>query len=105
MRRSQQYDNPQAPPVQSPASRGQVPSQLMPGQPPRQNVPQQQQQFLPPPREEPELPYGNSGSNVGNGSSSEMSQVPSSFSPESSAPEKKPGGLKKLMKRRPLGPT
>lgn len=95
----------QAPPVRSPAAHEPVPSQLTPG-PPQQQW--QQQQYPPPPSEPVYGNYGGSPSYGGNSSNSEMSQVPSSFSPESSAPEQKKssvGGLKKLVKRRTVGPT
>lgn len=49
--------------------------------------------------------YPQSQSDLGTSGSSEMSQVPPSFSPESQQQPKKQGGLRKLIKRRPVEGT
>lgn len=84
----------QAPPLPSPAASEPVPPHFTPS--PLQTHQQQQLATPPPP------PPSEFGSYGGNPSSDNMSQVPSSFSPESSAPDQKRIGLRKLMKRRPV---
>jgi hypothetical protein len=87
-------DMQQAPPLPSPAASEPVPPHFIPS--PLQ--PHQQQQLATP----PPPPPSEFGSYGGNPSSDQMSQVPSSFSPESSGSEQKRIGLRKLMKRRPV---
>jgi len=63
--------------------------------------------YLPPQlqhaQQEPRYEY--SQSDLGTSGSSEMSQVPPSFSPESQQQTKKQSGLRKLIKRRPVEGT
>jgi len=88
------HDAQQAPPLPSPAASEPVPPHFTPN--PLQTHQQQQLSTPPPP------PPSEFGSYGGNTSSSNMSQVPPSFSPESSGGEQKRIGLRKLMKRRPV---
>ena len=124
-RRSQEV--PPAPPVRSSVAHEPLPQQLMPGSPPSQQSqgppPNHLPQFTspqnngppegPPPNHLPQStrppPSGPPNESVGtfssygaSGSSNEMSQMPNSFSPESSAPQQKQGGFRKLIKRRPV---
>jgi hypothetical protein len=126
-RRSQDIPQ-QTPPVRSSVAHEPMPQQLMPGPPPTQHAPppgpppnhlpqfspplNQSQgpppnhlpQFTqpPPPSGPPDSSVGGVSNYGGSGSSNEMSQMPPSFSPESSAPQQKQGGFRKLIKRRPV---
>lgn len=127
MRRSQDYrrsqDVPQTPPLRSSVAHEPMPQQLKPGPhpthappqgPPPNHLPQFRPNQGPPPNHMPQStppppPSGPPNDSVGGvsnyggpGSSNEMSQIPPSFSPESSAPQQKQGGFRKLIKRRPL---
>jgi hypothetical protein len=123
-RRSQEV--PSALPMLSPAAHEPIPQSLIPGSPPNHlpphatppnHLPQQTMPGSPPnhlpPMMSPPLSEPATNSSVGGfsqygsgpGSGHGMSQMPGSFSPESSAPEEKRGGLRKLIKRRPVGPA
>ena len=103
-RRSQEV--PFTPPGHSSVAHEPMPQQLIPGPP-------SNQYHGPPPNHlppfSPPAPSGLSNGSVGgfsnygeSGSSNEMSHMPPSFSPESSAPPQKQGGFRKLIKRRPV---
>lgn len=91
---SRQYQD-----VPPPTTHEPMPQQLTPGPPPNH----MQQHTPPPPTEPANSSVGGFSSYGGSMPSNEMSQVPPSFSPESSAPEQKKGGFRKLIKRRPIG--
>ncbi|GAB7327673.1 hypothetical protein MBLNU13_g11503t1 [Cladosporium sp. NU13] len=110
-RRSQEV--PQAPQTRPSVAHEPMPQQLMPGPPPNHALSGPPSNTGPPanhlPHFKPPPPSGPPNESVGGfsnyagtESSNEMSQVPPSFSPESSAPQQKQGGLRKLTKRRPV---
>ena len=110
-RRSQEV--PQAPQTRPSVAHEPMPQQLVPGPlpshapsgppsntgQPANHLPQFKS---PPPSGPPNDSVGGFSNYTGTDSSNEMSQVPPSFSPESSAPQQKQGGLRKLIKRRPV---
>jgi len=114
MRRSQDrrrsQDMPYTPQAHPSVSHEPMPQQLLPGPPGNHRVPSEQAlppnhlpPFTPPPPSGPSNSSNGGFSNYGgSGSSNEMSQMPPSFSPESSAPPQKQGGFRKLIKRRPV---
>jgi len=93
-------------------SQGPPPSHLPPFTPPPPSGPPPNQTNGPPPNHLPPFappsPSGPSNDSAGGFSSygepgpGGMSQMPNSFSPESSAPQQKQGGFRKLIKRRPV---